>query len=93
MREIERSNSFKRDFKRELKGRFRTHLSDELPKIIYALMADQPLDAHHNDHELIGKWLGCRECHVKPDLLLIYQKTGDDLLTFVRLGTHSELFG
>ncbi len=93
MREIEFWNSFKRDYKRELKGEFRSYLSEEMANVQELLCADKPLAPRHKDHKLIGKWLGCRECHVKPDLLLIYQKTGDNLLTFVRLGTHSELFG
>ena len=40
---------------------------------------------------LFGKLVGCRDCHIKPDLLLIYRKTGDDVLELVRLGSHSEL--
>jgi mRNA interferase YafQ len=35
----------------------------------------------------------CRECHIKPDLLLIYKKAGRDQLILVRIGSHSELFG
>ena len=37
--------------------------------------------------------LGYRECHLKPDLLLIYRKPGADTLRLARLGSHSELFG
>lgn len=45
------------------------------------------------DHDLTGDWIGYRECHIKPDLLLIYRKVGDDMLILARLGSHSELFG
>jgi mRNA interferase YafQ len=38
-------------------------------------------------------WNGYRECHVKPDLLLIYRKEGEDILRLARLGSHSGLFG
>lgn len=44
-------------------------------------------------HGLIGDWTGYRECHVKPDLLLIYRKPDADTLRLARLGSHSELFG
>lgn len=40
---------------------------------------------------LTGSWQDCRECHIEPDWLLIYQVTGDEI-TFVRTGTHSDLF-
>jgi mRNA interferase YafQ len=42
---------------------------------------------------LSGDWAGCRECHVRPDLLLIYRKPDADTLRLARLGSHSELFG
>jgi mRNA interferase YafQ len=42
---------------------------------------------------LAGDWAGYRECHIKPDLLLIYKKPDDETLRLARLGSHSELFG
>lgn len=54
---------------------------------------DQPLAAKHCDHDLGGDWAGCRECHVKPDLLLIYRKLDADTLGLALLVLHSELFG
>ena len=44
-------------------------------------------------HGLTGNWAGYRECHMKPDLLLIYSKPEPDTLRLARLGSHSELFG
>ncbi|WP_367115912.1 type II toxin-antitoxin system YafQ family toxin [Pseudomonas izuensis] len=44
------------------------------------------------DHALTGDWAGFRECHIGGDFLLIYEHTRFDLLTFVDLGSHSELF-
>ena len=76
-----------------LKGANRTTLSDELKSVLLALVTDQPLDAKFRDHDLTGDWAGYRECHVKPDLLLIYRKSEPDLLRLARLGSHSELFG
>jgi mRNA interferase YafQ len=46
----------------------------------------------NRDHPLKGEWRGYRDCHVKPDLVLIYAKRGADLLRLARLGSHSELF-
>ena len=92
MRTIERSNSFKRDFKRELKGQYREIVGGLLEAALRALIADLPLEVKFKDHDLVGNWAGCRECHLKPDLLLIYRKPTADVLELVRLGSHSELF-
>jgi mRNA interferase YafQ len=54
---------------------------------------DQPLAPANRDHVLTGDWVDHRECHVRPDLLLIYRKPDLDTLQLVRLGSHSELFG
>ena len=48
---------------------------------------------YKRDHALSGDWAGYRECHIKPDLLLIYRKPDADTLRLARLGSHSELFG
>jgi mRNA interferase YafQ len=91
MRTIERSSAFKRDYKREKKGPHRATLEDDLIEIITALMADQPLAEKYRDHALVGEWMGYRECHIKPDLLLIYKKPDAKTLRLARLGSHSEL--
>ena len=93
MRTIERSTAFKRDYKREAKGPYRTTLDDDLVPVLTALADDRPLEARFRDHELAGDWRGYRECHIKPDLLLIYKKVSKDVLKLARLGSHSELFG
>lgn len=85
MRSLERTNTFKRDFKKH------GDLDTALIEILYLLLNDKPLPQQYKDHELIGNWKGFRECHIKPDLLLIYRKN-DDLLQLVRLGSHSDLF-
>jgi mRNA interferase YafQ len=91
MRTIERSSAFKRDYKREMKGQHRKTLEKELIKVLTALVQDQPLAEKYRDHALSGDWMGYRECHVKPDLLLVYKKSDDDILKLARLGSHSEL--
>ncbi|WP_085440410.1 type II toxin-antitoxin system YafQ family toxin [Magnetofaba australis] len=93
MRTIERSSTFKRDFKREARGKHRNVLDGDLRAILGALANDQSLAAKFRDHDLGGNWAGYRECHIKPDLLLIYQKPNDNTLKLARLGSHSELFG
>jgi mRNA interferase YafQ len=91
MRTIERTTAFKRDFKREAKGRHRNVLDTDLRNILVALASDQPLDARYRDHVLTGNWKDYRDCHVKPDLVLIYRLIDDDRLILARLGSHSEL--
>jgi len=91
MRIPEFTNRFTRDYRREGKGRHRTRLEAELRPVIAALLADQPLADRYRDHALGGNWKHHRECHIKPDLLLVYQKVGTDILRLVRLGSHAEL--
>ena len=91
MRTIERTNQFKRDYKRESLGRHRTYLDASLTLIVEALANNKPLEHRHYDHALSGEWGDHRDCHVKPDLVLIYQMFGADTLRLVRLGSHAEL--
>lgn len=93
MRTIDRSSAFKRDYKREGKGRHQLTLDDDLVPVLTALANDQPLAPRHRDHDLSGEWAGYRDCHVKPDLVLIYRKPDEGTLRLARLGSHSELFG
>jgi len=64
-----------------------------LPEILALLIDDQPLPERNRDHALSGNWTGYRECHIKPDLLLIYKKPSPKVLQLARLGSHSDLFG
>jgi mRNA interferase YafQ len=93
MRTIDRSSAFKRDYKRESRGKYRSMLDDELCPVLAMLQVDLPLGVKYRDHELSGDWAGYRECHIRPDLLLIYRKPDTDTLRLARLGSHSELFG
>ena len=93
MRTIDRSSAFKRDYKREAKGQHRATLEKILKAVLVALVTDQPLETKYRDHDLSGDWAGYRECHIKPDMLLIYRKSDSDSLRLARLGSHSELFG
>jgi mRNA interferase YafQ len=57
------------------------------------LAEDKSLSEKHRDHRLSGEWSDHWECHLKPNLLLIYRKPDAETLQLVRLGSHSELFG
>ncbi|MEA3390711.1 MAG: type II toxin-antitoxin system YafQ family toxin [Pseudomonadota bacterium] len=91
MRTIERFGQFKRDYKREMRGQHAKTLDDVLAPVIYALANDEALEPRHRDHALTGDWRDHRDCHVKPDLVLIYRKPDDGTLQLVRLGSHAEL--
>ena len=94
MRTIERSSIFKRDYKRVKAGpHHRKDLDSLLSNVVELLLFDRPLPAGNRDHGLGGDWVGYRECHVKPDLLLIYRKPDPQTLRLARIGSHSELFG
>jgi mRNA interferase YafQ len=93
MRRIELIGAFRRDFKREKKGQHRREIDSLISEAVALLSEDKPLPDRNRDHQLSGEWRDHRECHLKPDLLLIYRKPDELVLQLVRLGSHSELFG
>ena len=85
---VELANSFKKDYKK-IKKQGKDAAVDALIKRIED---GKTLEPHHRDHALGGQYLGYRECHIEPDLLLIYRIFKDTLvLVCVRVGSHSEL--
>lgn len=93
MRTIERVTAFKRDFKRvKATPRHSKDIDQLLSAVVEKLLVDGKLPPRNRDHELSGNWKGYRECHLKPNLLLIYRKPDADTLRLARLGSHSELF-
>ena len=90
MRSIERTTKFKRDYKREKKTD--PSLDEAFLAVIVLLAGDDELPDRLRDHSLGGEWKGYRDCHIRPDLVLIYAKE-EGKLTLARLGSHSELFG
>jgi mRNA interferase YafQ len=92
MRTISRTAKFKKDYKHESKGQHRATLDADLLAALSFLAADQSLPDRFQDHPLSGEYTDHRECHIKPDLLLIYKKPDDQTLRLVRVGSHSELF-
>jgi len=91
MRQIEPGGQFRRDYKREKKGQHRATLDADFVAVVDALINDLPLPPRHRDHAMTGNWKDHRDCHVKPDLVLIYQQPDADTLRLVRLGSHAEL--
>jgi mRNA interferase YafQ len=94
MRKIEWARQFKRDYKRiQSSPRYRGDLETLLPAVLEKLAVDDELDPKLKDHALTGDMDGFRECHLRPDLLLVYMKDEKlHSLILMRIGSHSELF-
>jgi mRNA interferase YafQ len=91
MRTIKPIGRFDRDFRRELSGVLGKKLDELVSETVAMLAADKPLPERFRDHALAGTWKSYRDCHIRPDLVLIYRKPDDQTLELVRLGSHSEL--
>ncbi len=85
---IRPTNQFKKDLKKAARQDRNLGI---LREVIERLAVPEPLPAEFRDHKLKGEWRDFRECHIEPDLLLIYTITDFELRP-TRLGTHSELF-
>lgn len=82
--------AFKKDYKRIKKRGYDTRL---LEKVITMLAEEQQLPAEYRDHNLSGNYKGCRECHIAPDWLLVYEIKKKELILYLtRTGTHSDIF-
>ena len=82
------SSRFKKEYKLSQK---RGLDIGKLDKIIVDLLNEIPLQPHNKDHDLIGNYADCRECHIQGNWLLVYKYKDDDII-FIRTGTHSDLF-
>lgn len=82
--------AFKKDYKRIVKRGYDMRL---LEKVIDLLANQKPLPEKNRDHQLSGDYTGCRECHITPDWLLIYEVADEELILYLtRTGSHSDLF-
>ena len=82
--------AFKKDYKRIVKRGYDMRL---LEKVIELLANQKPLPEKNRDHQLSGDYAGCRECHITPDWLLIYEVADEELILYLtRAGSHSDLF-
>lgn len=89
---VVRTNKFKKHYKKVSKwSKFDQNLFED---VVGRLANLEELNIRHRDHKLIGELKGYRECHVQPDLLLIYQIRDEELiLVLFDIGSHSKLFG
>ena len=88
--EIVSSTKFKRDLKLAIKRGYDMSLMNE---VIEILANGNVLPERFYDHALNGNFIGCRECHITPDWLLIYELSNNELILYLtRTGTHSDLF-
>lgn len=66
---------------------------NKLFTVVEKLANDEILEENYREHKLTGNYTGCRECHIEPDWLLIYEKVDDNLILILnRTGSHSDLF-
>jgi len=91
MREIKYTTRFKRDYRREKSAQHGKKINALLMQVVHLLANDTPLPHQNFDHPLSGEWSDHRDCHIRPDLILIYRKPDSVTLELVRLGSHSEL--
>ena len=88
--EVRFSSRFKKDLKLAIKRGLDISLLDE---IVTTLQNGKVLPEKNRDHALTGNYVGCRECHIQPDWLLIYEISNKELILYLtRTGTHSDLF-
>ncbi|USF27198.1 mRNA interferase toxin YafQ [Firmicutes bacterium ASF500] len=87
---VKPTSKFQRDVKR---AEWRGYDISLLTNVIKILAAGEALPKKYKDHDLIGDYIGFRECHITPDWLLVYRIDRDHLiLVLTRTGTHSDLF-
>jgi mRNA interferase YafQ len=83
------SSQFKKDFKKIIKKPIPDVI--EVGNIISRLQRGEELEKKYSDHLLSGNWASFRDCHIKPDLVLIY-RIFEGVLQLARIGSHNELF-
>ena len=89
MLKIKVHNRFKKDLKLMAK---RGHDEEKLWQVVELLANETPLPPKNRDHALTGSYTGCRECHIEPDWLLVYEIQNEELvLILIRTGSHSDL--
>ncbi len=79
---------FKRDLRR---FKHEKKIQEKLEEILNFLLNGKKLPEKNKDHDLVGNYIYHRECHITPDVLLIYRYDGE-IIYLERIGSHSELF-
>jgi mRNA interferase YafQ len=95
MYRIVETSDFKKSYRQLLRsGKFKAKARAEFIRVLQAFREGKLLPAHNRDHALSGEWLGYRECHIKGDILLVYEKQAEIfVLVLIDIGSHSDLFG
>ena len=91
MRTTRRTSKFNADYRRELRGQYSATVVVDLEGVVKLLATDAVLPRRYRDHRMLGIWNGYRNCHIRPDLILLYRKIGEQDLELARLGSHSQL--
>lgn len=89
-REVRASSKFKTDLKK-----LNQQEKLDVKTVVDKLQVDEPLESKYRDHELHGNYIGYRECHIRPDLLLVYKKGAEGkllILTLYRINSHTNIF-
>lgn len=87
---IKYQTAFRKDYKKIKKRGYNLRLFEQ---VVELLASETPLPQKYKDHALIGDYAGCRECHIEPDWLLVYEVNETELVLYLtRTGTHSDLF-
>ena len=89
-REVRASSKFKTDLKK-LNQQERL----DVKTVVDKLQVDETLEPKYRDHDLHGNYIGYRECHIRPDLLLVYKKGAEGkllILTLYRISSHTNIF-
>ncbi len=87
---IKSSRKFDKDLRKIQKRGYDLNL---IKSVIRKLANGERLPEKNKDHILLGNYKGCRECHITPDWLLVYELLNDELILYLtRTGTHSDLF-
>lgn len=90
---IQPTKNYERSYLKLLKSGTKKKVFDDIAVVVDILAKGEVLDAKYCDHKLQGDYLGYRECHIRADLLLIYQiKEKALVLVLIDIGTHSYLF-
>ena len=84
-----RTTTFKKCVK---KYRHKKDILEVLKNVVALLVNEEPLSEKYRGHELIGKYKGIRELHLKPDVLLLYVKNQGQKIILMAIGSHSEIF-
>lgn len=89
MLQLEQTRTFKKCLK---KYRHKKIILEELKLVVELLVNEQPIPKKYRDHELLGRFKGIRELHIKPDDLLLYIKIEEEKIILMAMGSHSEIF-